>query len=102
MNSSPPKRATVSPGRTRLPAAAATAHEHSSPAAWPRLSLTTLKRSRSRNSTASGIPSRGFWPAPAPAGRGKGPVGQAGERVVERLGYELQLERLALGDVAAC
>ena len=36
----------------RLPAGCATVTSSSSPARWPRLSLTTLKRSRSRNSTA--------------------------------------------------
>ena len=53
VNSSPPKRATVSPGRITPRAAAPTSTSSSSPASWPRLSLTFLKRSRSRNSTAT-------------------------------------------------
>jgi hypothetical protein len=53
VNSSPPKRATVSPGRmtswSRLPSATSSR----SPALWPRESLMNLNRSRSRNSTAT-------------------------------------------------
>ena len=53
VNSSPPKRATVSPGRMtswrRLPRATSSR----SPASWPSESLMNLNRSRSRNSTAT-------------------------------------------------
>src|SRR6266540_3454923 len=53
VNSSPPKRATTSPGRTtscrRLPSAISSRL----PASWPSESLMNLKRSRSQNSTAT-------------------------------------------------
>jgi len=57
-NSSPPKRATVSPGRIIVVRRAATAINNSSPTAWPRLSLTSLKSSRFMNSTPTKWPSR--------------------------------------------
>ncbi|MNT52619.1 hypothetical protein D3C72_1896520 [compost metagenome] len=47
MNSSPPRRATVSISRTRDRRRLATWISNWSPALWPRLSLTTLKRSMS-------------------------------------------------------
>ena len=53
-NSSPPMRAAVSASRTLIRIRPATATSSSSPAAWPRLSFTALKSSRSRNRTASG------------------------------------------------
>ncbi len=56
-NSSPPRRATVSPGRTVRSSRRATSRSRSSPAPWPSESLTTLKRSRSRNST----PTERWW-----------------------------------------
>ena len=78
----------------------ATATSSSSPAAWPRLSLTSLKSSRSRNSTASDVTDR------AGPGQGvlqpvaeQGTVGQPAQGVVERLVLELLLEPLALGHV---
>ena len=52
-NSSPPKRATVSWRRSEWRRRSATATISLSPAGWPRLSLMTLKRSRSRKSTAT-------------------------------------------------
>ena len=52
-NSSPPKRATISCRRSECRSRSATATISLSPAGWPRLSLMTLKRSRSRNSTAT-------------------------------------------------
>ncbi len=52
-NSSPPSRATVSPGRRKERKRRAMEISSRSPTAWPRLSLTFLKRSRSRNSTAN-------------------------------------------------
>ena len=52
-NSSPPKRATVSPGRSTARSRPAAAHSRVSPAACPRLSLTILKWSRSTKSTAT-------------------------------------------------
>ena len=53
VNSSPPRRATVSPARTHDFRRSATSTSKASPAWWPRLSLITLKLSRSRNSTAT-------------------------------------------------
>ena len=52
VNSSPPSRATVSAGRTARRIRSAAWRSSSSPAAWPRLSLTFLKRSRSMKRTA--------------------------------------------------
>jgi hypothetical protein len=52
-NSSPPRRAAVSVGRRQPWSRRAAAISSWSPAAWPRLSLTCLKSSRSMNSTAS-------------------------------------------------
>ena len=57
-NSSPPKRATVSPGRSASFRRGATPVSSSSPAAWPRLSLISLKWSMSQNSTAVSVPRR--------------------------------------------
>ncbi|MNM77945.1 hypothetical protein D3C81_898210 [compost metagenome] len=52
MNSSPPRRATVSTSRTCSFRRWAMPLSSRSPTGWPRLSLMCLKRSRSRNSTA--------------------------------------------------
>ena len=57
-NSSPPKRATTSPPRTLARRRSATTRSSSSPAPWPSVSLTTLKRSRSSSSSATSAPSR--------------------------------------------
>ena len=72
----------------------------SSPAAWPRLSLTVLKSSRSRNRAATEpVPTlaveRLLGGLDEPAA-----VGQPGQRVVERLVAQLRLESAALGHVA--
>ena len=82
-----PSRA--APSRIR----SATVTSSSSPAAWPRLSLTVLKSSRSRKRAATD-PGRG------PSGQRRlglldepAPIGEAGQRVVERLVAELRLER---------
>ena len=53
MNSSPPKRATTSPGRIRERRRRAASSSTPSPTSWPSESLTTLKPSRSKKSTAS-------------------------------------------------
>ena len=53
-NSSPPKRATVSLGRTAERSRAATSTSSSSPALCPSVSLTSLNPSRSRKYTAIG------------------------------------------------
>ena len=55
-NSSPPKRATMSPGRRCARSRGATARSRSSPAWWPRLSLISLKWSRSRKRIPTGEP----------------------------------------------
>ncbi len=52
-NSSPPKRATVSAGLTISRSRCATSTSSRSPASCPSASLTDLKRSRSKNSTAT-------------------------------------------------
>ena len=51
-NSSPPSRATVSPGRCKSSRRCATCLSMMSPTAWPRASLICLKLSRSTNSKA--------------------------------------------------
>ena len=60
-NSSPPNRDSVSPGRTARRSRSATTRSSSSPTWWPRLSLTTLKRSRSPKSTATRPRVRSAW-----------------------------------------
>ena len=74
--------------------------EETSPAAWPRLSLTSLNRSRSRNRTATLFPS-----ADRPGQRlleaveEKAAVGQPGERVVEGVVGERRFGLDPLGEV---
>ena len=100
VNSSPPKRATMSDGRIAPLSRSATATSSRSPAECPRLSFTTLKRSRSRKSTAT----RSWLTAAArelalePLDEQRA-VGQAGERVVDGLVRERGAARAALGDV---
>ena len=55
-NSSPPKRATMSPGRRWARSRGATARSSASPAWWPMLSLISLKWSRSRKRIPTGEP----------------------------------------------
>ena len=62
VNSSPPRRATVSPGRRADSSRRATAISSRSPTWWPSESLTSLKRSRSRNSTAAQVAGWRRWP----------------------------------------
>ena len=57
-NSSPPNRPTVSPSRRMLVSRLATRRRSWSPAAWPRVSLTSLKLSRSRKRADTGAFSR--------------------------------------------
>ena len=72
-----------------------------SPAAWPNVSLTVLKSSRSRNSTASGrLSVASAAERVFDAITEQRPVREVGDRVVEGLIGELLLELLALGDVA--
>ena len=71
-----------------------------SPSLWPRLSLTVLKSSRSRKSTASGGRAPRCADRVLQAVEEQRSVGKPGERVVERLVAQLVLERLAARDVA--
>ena len=57
-NSSPPRRAARSSSRSEPRRRSATVTSSASPAACPSVSLTLLKSSRSRNSTAGAVPSR--------------------------------------------
>jgi hypothetical protein len=57
-NSSPDRRATVSVSRSDERRRAATVIRSTSPALWPMLSLTNLKRSRSISITHTGWPLR--------------------------------------------
>ncbi len=57
-NSSPPSRAIESPSRSASWRRRLTSRSSRSPLAWPRVSLTSLKRSRSIMNTASSLPSR--------------------------------------------
>ncbi len=84
-NSSPPNRATVSPGRTAFISRCPTAASSRSPTPWPRLSLMTLKPSRSSRMTAISVASP-RWPARACRIRSvrSSRFGEAGGRVVER------------------
>ena len=83
-NSSPPKRATMSPGRRWARRRGATARSSSSPAWWPMLSLISLKWSRSRKRMPTGEPET-MLRAQRVAQRvdEAEPVGQAGQRVVQ-------------------
>ena len=98
-NSSPPSRASMSPGRTWARSRSAIVVSNSSPALCPRLSLTSLKSSRSSSSRVTGAPSlscdRPFEPLAE-----QGPVGHAGQRVGERLALQLGLEGPPAADVA--
>ena len=57
-NSSPPSRATTSPARTTVLSRSATSHSRVSPCWWPRVSLTSLNRSRSSSSRPKRSPVR--------------------------------------------
>ena len=95
-NSSPPKRAGISWRRTAPRRRSVTASRRRSPAWWPRLSLTTLKRSRSMNSTATPRPLRSMRSS-ALCRRfiRSRRLGRPGERVAQ----ELLLVRAPRGDV---
>ena len=69
-SSSPPKRATVSSARSVDITSAAASRRTRSPPAWPKRSLTALKPSKSRKSTASGACSR-CWRRSAWSSRSK-------------------------------
>ena len=95
-NSSPPSRATVSTPRTTRCKRSVTAQSSASPTGWPSESLTLLKRSRSRNMTASLSP-RAERLLHLVAEQHA--VRQIGERVVPRHVHDLGFGLAALGDV---
>ena len=99
-NSSPPRRATVSVGRTALRRRWATDVSSWSPASWPSSSLTDLKRSTSMKSTPThpSRPSRPVRPRPSPSRRTER-FGQAGERVGDGQFGQALLVQAAGGDV---
>ena len=100
-NSSPPTRAMVSEGRSAAASEPAIWISRSSPTRWPRLSLTILKRSRSRKRTAvsrSGSRRERSIDC-AQAVHEQRPVGEAGQLVVQGVVEELLLGVLAVGDV---
>ena len=98
VNSSPPRRARrVARAQHAARMRRATSTSRRSPAVWLRLSLTSLKRSRSMNSTAQ--PSRGSR-SPRRSALGEAiheqrAVGQAGEAVVQRVVKQLAPRRCA-------
>ena len=91
-NSSPPSRAARSSLRMQLLIRSATAASSRSPAAWPSVSLTTLKSSRSRNRTAR-TPAVGQFGQVAIDLLGEHrPVREPGQRVVIGLVAKLLLQ----------
>ena len=77
-----------------------TALSRSSPTRWPRVSLTALKRSRSRKAPARGLPSRrACCQGLVQAVEEIDPVGQARECIVEGLVADLLLGLFTVGDV---
>ncbi len=95
VNSSPPRRATsVARRARRARSRSATCAAGGRPASWPKLSLTSLKSSRSRKSTASAPPSGGQRPQAVEEQRA---VGQAGERVVGRRAVDGRGPRISGG-----
>ena len=101
VNSSPPNRATVSIGRSIDCRRSRQPDSTRSPAAWPSESLTSLKLSTSRNRTAiEASPAARAVERDAEAVEEQRPVGQPGERVVQRPVGELDLRALALDRVA--
>ncbi len=100
-NSSPPRRATVSPSRRHSTSRSATSLSSTSPCWWPSVSLTCLNSSRSSSSSASGClgPQRDADRV-AHAVLEEHPVGQVGQVVVQRLVLQRLGVALALGDVA--
>ncbi len=100
MNSSPPNRATMSSGPMVALRRSATATRRRSPAEWPRLSLTTLKRSRSRNNTATRSWRNSARASSLPSALDEvQAVGKPGQRVVDRLVGERLTAGAAFGDV---
>ena len=92
----------MSGGRTADSSRRATAISSWSPTWWPSESLTSLKRSRSRNRTAAAARRRralGAADRLVEAVEEQHAVRQAGERVVQRVVLEALLGLLAVGDV---
>ena len=86
----------MSPVRTVEPAGHP--HEQLVTGRVAKLSLISLKSSRSRNNTARRDAGR-LAPGRAPTGHGTGTVRQAAQGIVERLVLELLFEPLAFGYV---
>ena len=99
-NSSPPRRATTSCGRTECRSRPATDTSSASPTAWPSESLTTLKSSTSMKSTAD-RPVRPSRARCATRSMNSEPVREVGQRVVIGLMMELLLEARA-ASITAC
>ena len=99
-NSSPPGRATRSVSRVASRRRSATRTISSSPASWPRLSLTSLKLSMSTEMTATPSPCRRARASESSKQLvEQDAVGQAGQLVVVREERDLLLGLLALRDV---
>jgi hypothetical protein len=100
VNSSPPWRATVSDSRTQPTMRRAASTSRRSPASWPRVSFTSLKRSRSMYITATLSWERwAFFISSAEPVVEQAAVGQAGEGVVVGLHPHQGFGLLAFGDV---
>ena len=101
-NSSPPMRATSPPSSMQARRRSAQAVITPSPALWPRVSLTSLKRSRSRQSNAAWSP---LWRGPRQGVleplQQPGAVGEVGQGVVRRQMPGLGLGEHGLRDVRA-
>ena len=92
-NSSPPSRAATSPSRRQPRMRSLTITSSSSPAAWPRVSLTALKSSRSSRRMTGRTPSRPRHADPQRRRLGeRDAVRQPGQGVVVGLVAELLLE----------
>ena len=101
-NSSPSSRASVASGwRTQACRRRATSISSASPTSWPRLLLTSLKRSRSSRSTVQPRPALGGDPVQRlPRSHDQaGAAVQPGERVVVRLEQQPRLRPLPFADL---
>ena len=98
MNSSPPNRPSMSRSRTTDRSRSLITRSSSSPTAWPRLSLITLKLSRSMNSTAI-EPELGSVEPAAQLFEEVGPVRQARQLVVARRPLQVGGGLALIGDV---
>ena len=93
----------VAGAQRRTPAGARPRRSSRSPTWWPSESLTSLKRSRSRNSTAAharpALAALGAQDRLREAVQEQHAVGQPGQRVVQRVVLEALLGLAAVGDV---